>query len=773
VTGPTEEHGHTLDLVVSRETENIVTNCTTGSKLSNHYVVHFFVKMFKAKPIKTVFTTRKLNSINIESFECDLSSQFESHPYTNTDEIVDFYQKTITNTLDRHAPMQTIERLRRSRQPWYTNEIHSERRLRRKLERKWRKSKLDVHRQMYANQRALVNNMIDKAKQDYYKNELGGADTKSVFKTVNTLLNKDTKILPVHSDAAALASEFGIFFNSKVSKIYDSIESEIENNPGTGQQVYYTPDCKLTEFDVVSEEDIMNYIMKTPAKSCLLDPIPTWFLKQNAKLFVSIITDIVNNSLSTGIFPKLLKHALITPVIKKQTLNTQELKNYRPVSNIIYLSKIVERHAVNNISKYLTVNNLGEPLQSAYKPAHSTETALLKVKNDIMEYLSQRKGVFLALLDLSAAFDTVNHHIMLSRLSNEFGIQGTVLNWISSYLSERTTSVCISGAFSERLELKYGLPQGSIVGPQQFTIYTTAIGRILRKYNLHYHIYADDIQVYAPFDPNDHSLIVTVLNRMSACIDEIKSWMTENRLKFNDDKSEFFIAIPDHLKDRVPPVCLQIGNNTINPTASVRNLGVVFDQSLSMSSQITSLCTSLRYQLRNISRIRKFLDNDTCHLVVRALVLSRLDYGNALLYNSKTSDIQRLQRIQNWAAKLIHRALKNDHATPYLKELHWLPVRERITFKILVYVYKCINGIAPGYLSSCLSPYRPGRSSLRSALDTTRLTEPSTIKYLTSASSRTFSHYAPHIWNALPITAREAQSISIFKKLLKHHLYPQ
>ena len=138
-------------------------------------------------------------------------------------------------------------------------------------------------------------------------------------------------------------------------------------------------------------------------------------------------------------------------------------------------------------------------------------------------------------------------------------------------------------------------------------------------------------------------------------------------------------------------------------------------------------------------------------------------HGNALLFGSNATDIQRLQRIQNWAAKLVCRASKCDHATPYFKELHWLPVRERITVKIWVYVYKCLNGTAPSYLSSCLSPHRPVRSSLRSASDTTRLKEPSSVKLLKSASSRTFSHFASQTWNALTISIRESDSLCKFK----------
>ena len=163
-------------------------------------------------------------------------------------------------------------------------------------------------------------------------------------------------------------------------------------------------------------------------------------------------------------------------------------------------------------------------------------------------------------------------------------------------------------------------------------------------------------------------------------------------------KYKFFVAVAKHLKQHMPPVTLGVGSKIITPSDSVRNLGIVFENSMTMTAQITSLCTSLNYQMRNISRIRRYLDKDTCHLIVRALILSRLDYGNSLLFGSNSTDIQRLQRIQNWAVRLVCCASKRDHATPFLRELHyWLPVRERITFKILVLVFKCLNGLAPGY----------------------------------------------------------------------------
>jgi hypothetical protein len=186
-----------------------------------------------------------------------------------------------------------------------------------------------------------------------------------------------------------------------------------------------------------------------------------------------------------------------------------------------------------------------------------------------MQNVSNRKGVLLVLLDLSAAFDTVNHSVLLDRLTHDIGVKGAAKKWFKSYLSGRTTCICIDGSFSDYHSLNYGLPQGSIVGPQSFAIYSIPIGRIIRKHNLQYHLYADDIQLYIPFIMNDPQSLTSALSRLSSCISDIKSWMTLNMLKLNEEKTEFVIACPDHLKHKVPSVSLQVGDKVIKPSKSV------------------------------------------------------------------------------------------------------------------------------------------------------------------------------------------------------------
>ena len=288
-----------------------------------------------------------------------------------------------------------------------------------------------------------------------------------------------------------------------------------------------------------------------------------------------------------------------------------------------------------------------------------------------------------------------------------------------------------------------------------------------------HHMYADDIQLFLEFKSSDSTSIETALSRLSACICEIKVWMTKNMLKLNESKTEFFVAISHYNKRKLSlDVQLQIGAEIIKLSETVRNLGVLFDSELSMSPQITSLCTNLTYHLPNITRIRRFLDRDSCHHISDHLFSPDKLRTNAVLLGTKVANISRLQRLQNWAAKLIFCATKRDHETPFINELHWLTIKNRIIFKIMVIIYKCLNNLGPSYLASTLTRYSPAGTGLRSSCDTTRLTDhrvlPCTFK---AAADILFCFAAPHMWNSLPMHLRSESSLQSFKKGLKAYLY--
>ena len=232
-----------------------------------------------------------------------------------------------------------------------------------------------------------------------------------------------------------------------------------------------SPDCCLLSFRPVTDAEVYKLLKQSPSKFCSIDPVPTKLVKDCSDVLTPLIKVIVNLCLRDGL-PDTLKTAIIKPILKKSNLDSETLKNYRPISNLAFLSKVVEKVVAERLIEYMQENNLQEALQSAYKRLHSTETALLKVQDHILRNLDQGKGVVLLLLDLSAAFDTVDHGLLLKTLETNLGIKGQCLQWLTSYIKHRQQCVSIGGFQSTSHTISCRVPQGSVLGPLLFTTYT-------------------------------------------------------------------------------------------------------------------------------------------------------------------------------------------------------------------------------------------------------------------------------------------------------------
>ena len=268
----------------------------------------------------------------------------------------------------------------------------------------------------------------------------------------------------------------------------------------------------------------------------------------------------------------------------------------------------------------MKVHALYEKHQSAYRCYHSTETALVKVQNDLLRAIDDGSGVFLVLLDLSAAFDTIDHDILLDRLKSNIGLSEKSLGWFCSYLKDRLQCIVIDGVTSEPVNLKYGVPQGSVLGPILFTIYTSPIGEIARKYNVEIHIYADDTQLYIYFKMKVPSSQLETLMILQSCVSEIKCWMAYNKLKFNDDKSEFLVVCAPWSRDEISVETLTVGKSLVKATISARNFGVHIDHALKMDVHIQKQCQSMMAQLKNIADIRRYLEKQAAEKLIHAFV---------------------------------------------------------------------------------------------------------------------------------------------------------
>ena len=433
------------------------------------------------------------------------------------------------------------------------------------------------------------------------------------------------------------------------------------------------------------------------------------------------------------------------------------------------MSKVVERLVCRQLVSFLEKHSLLPNLQSAYRRGHSTETAVLKILSDLLMAADRTEVTLLGLLDMSAAFDTVDHEILLARLSASFGIQSKVLSWIESFLYGRTQTVQFAGKHSKCSPVSCGVPQGSVLGPILFLLYTADVIEIADRHNLGVHSYADDTQLYLHAPAS--SLAEQSVN-MTACISEINFWMTSNRLKLNTDKTQFLCAGTRQQLSKVTMNSIVLDGVNIAFSDEITLLGVVIDREMTFATHCRRLAARCFYQLRQLRTIRRTLTLDAVKTLVHAAVTSRLDYCNCVLIGAAAVHLKRLQLVLNAAARLIVRKRKFDHITSVLRDdLHWLPITERIVFKTSLFVYKCIHQLAPAYLNRLLIPVASieGRQDLRSAahgdLDIPRT---NTKTY----GPRSFAVAGPSVWKSLSAVTRNRQlTIEQFRSALKTVLF--
>ena len=450
-------------------------------------------------------------------------------------------------------------------------------------------------------------------------------------------------------------------------------------------------------FEPLNEENVKDLISKSSKKSSSMDPIPTPLVIQCQDVLLPVITRMINLSLQSGVFADDWKQADVHPQLKKSKTETA-FENLRPISNLSFVSKLTERAVFNQTNDHLNSHGLYPKNQSAYRKSHSTETALLRVNHDILLNMNRQHVTLLVMLDLTAAFDTVDHSIMLDRLSSTFGIQGQVL----------------------------------------------------------------------PVLPDSTVDQIAAVTAMESCIDDIKNWMLNDKLKLNDSKTEFLIIGTRQQLSKVNFNTLHVGDAYITPSNEIKTLGSWFDSQMKFDTNMIKCCKAAFFHLFNIKRIRKFLTHETVQILINSFVTSRLDYCNSLYYGLPASQINKLQRVQNAAARLICHIPRFEHITQTLHHLHWLPVKYRINFKVLLIVFKALHDLAPDYIIELISIKPLSSYSTRS---NSELLQRPNFKTLVTLGDRSFGCAAPTLWNTLPPEIRQADFVTNFKRLLKIHLF--
>ena len=782
---PTHTAGHTLDVLILRNNSRILKTlsvsdpglCNDGGKvIKDHFLICWTISVKRPCVEPKTIKFRALNKLDYNKFEHDLAkTELCALPLDNSlsaDDIYQLYCKTLKKLIDSHAPVQTKTIRDRPNTDWFKEDVLEMKRQRRRAERAARKSNLSVHWEIFRQKCADLNKELRRLKKDHYSNQIVecGRDQKKIFKTTSSWMGtKYDAILPASECKEELAQEFMSYFQGKVKNIHRELSASMStSNPFIDILSSFDspPYDNLSEFSPVTTKEITDIVIHSNNKHCSLDPIPTSLAKRMIHLLAAPITMIVNKSFTSGTVPTAMKSALIRPSLKKPCLDPEDRKNYRPVSNLSYISKIMEKAVNTRLDAHLEDNLLLDEHQSAYRIGHSTETLLLKMHDDILGALDQGKATLLVMIDISAAFDVVEHRRLLKRHEEYFGITHKALDWMESYLKDRMQTVAIADKSSNTVPSEYGFPQGSVLGGKKYIMYSSPLANVTNAHDVSHKSYADDSSLYISFCLDDDS-VINAIEQLELSLNNVQLWMSANMLMMNDDKTEVLLFASKNQLSRLSlPISIKVGNMICKPMTEARNLGIVLDPTMSLHKQINSVTSMCYYYIRKISKVRRYLTTDAARSLMNAYVISRMDYGNALLAELPAYMIKKLQRVQNYAARVINRTGWRDSISRQLKELHWLPIKERIQFKILLTVYKSLNNLAPRYLKGLLSyqnPTRTLRSSQQKFLSIKR--------YKTQYGKRAFSYIGPKLWNGIPLDIRTADSVQKFKTLLKTHLF--
>jgi hypothetical protein len=504
-------------------------------------------------------------------------------------------------------------------------------------------------------------------------------------------------------------------------------------------------------FHPVSDSDLRLVFASANLNSRELDPLPPFVIRDSLDELTPFLVYLFNRSLADGCVPPSQKRALVFPSLKKPNLDTNLCQNFRPISNLSFLSKTLERLVSLQFLPYLEQAGLLPSNQSGFRAHHSTETALLSLLTEIFSAVDKAELTLLALYDVSAAFDMVDHDILLQRLQTSYGLQGLPLAWFKSYLSERTQMIVSGDTRTNWIPIKLGVPQGSVLGPLLFILYTADILSLLPPSKAAGHLFADDVQAFVHGPPSSQLILV---ERIQSLSNSLHFWMSSNRLCLNASKTQFiWFGTPQQLSKIDYALLLEIFPQCSFST-SVRDLGVTLDSSLSFKGHISNLTRSSYFHLRRLKAIRRSVSSTVLTTLVHAFICSRIDYCNSLLIGLPRIRLSPLQSVLNSAARLIARLPRYSHISTFMfEQLHWLPLVARVQFKILILVAKAQRGLAPKYLTDLIfrphsvSSHRPLRSSNRLDLRPCRART-------AMAQYRSFASIGPALWNELSPSIR-------------------
>lgn len=745
-----------LDIILVSKTD-LVLSCTVMDShgVSDHCVVMSKLKFVRSRVDPKFITYRDFKNFNNDDFVADLCTVDWDYIYrlSDIDEIVEYFSQNICLLYDRHAPIRTV-RVNKKPAPWLTDTVKLMIRLRDDAHLKYRRTKLERDLIAYRNLRNYVTGAIRREKKAYMDFRLRNKNSKSLWNSLRSLgivgMTSSITLPPniggldaINRHFAHVSSPAASLEQLELLRKYDAVspESHLEG----------------FNFSTVSAEEVFRIIAALKSNAVGIDHISLNMLRLVSQHLLHHFTFIINTCILSSIFPSSWKYAKVLPMPK--VANPDAPADFRPISVLPTMSKVLESVLRNQLADYVFGKNLIPDCQSGFRPMHSSTTAMIHITNNIFSAIDRGQCTCLLLLDYSRAFDTLNYDILCTKLKY-YGATTGAAAMIRSFLNNRSQSVFWDGQSSQPVELRLGVPQGSLLGPLLFSIYVSDFWEYLN--NCHIHQYADDTQIWYEFDTDKVQDAESIIN---ADLQSLLNVSLAHGLNLNPSKSYAMLfgtkAKRQELKGRLN---LRMGGTHVRFSESCKNLGLHLDENLRFSNHVSKLCQGSYLTLKQLFPSRHIMSPIIKLNICNSLIISRLSYcdavyGPALL----ASDAVRLQRVQNSCVRFAFGIRKFERGISLkLFETKQLRLETLRLYHLLCLAHKIILTGVPGYISDefrwlhrpCLSRESRHCRMLR-------------IPHHSSACfRRSFIYCACHQYNGLDNEYRD-MSLLNFKKRLK------
>ena len=713
----------------------------------------------------------KLNIDRLQSDFANLDLTYLNHDQVDINSKFNRFLSNLDKLVKTHAPLKKLTKneVKLRNKPWINGKIQKMIRIKDKLLKKLKKSNDQPTRDLFKKFRNRIAIALKDSKANYYYNYfkinsknmkqlwLGIKSVISIRKSSNVnviskLKNSDGALT---SDPVVIANLFNKFFvnvshdiTKKIPRTRKSPLDFISNS--IGESFFIAP-------SVPSEiSDIIN--MLKSGKSLGPNSIPIKLLKHLCPLISLPLSQIINESFQSGIFPDKMKLAKVIPLFKKGCSVTAS--NYRPISLLSVFSKITEKVMYKRLYDFLEKHSILYSFQFGFRESHSINHALVSMTDTIKNSLDNRKfgcGIF---LDLQKAFDTVNHSILLMKLE-KYGIRGPALEWFKSYLSDREQYVTVNGSSSSCLNVTCGVPQGSVLGPLLFLIFINDLPNSTSV--LSFYLFADDTNIY--FEAENLDKLQRIVNNE---LKKVKQWLDVNKLSLNSDKTNFIIfKSPQH--SSLGTANIKIGNQPVKQSRYVKFLGVLLDENLSWKYHLSELSKKLARTCGMFFKIRHFLPFVVMICLYNSLFASFLQYGIVVWGLTYVVHIKPIYLLQ----KRVVRAIAFEHftspSTPIFSDLKILKLQDLFQLKLLCFVYDCVNENSPNcfrnFFESVSSVHQYG--TRQASKNDIFLTRKNTLQY----GIRSVRFSGAKSWNSIPVDIKRSSSAFSFRQKLRAFLF--